>query len=632
MVYTAEPAPGRRTCTRIVADSGTVDHIGSLLADGAYALACDGDLHEGRRQFDAAYREAERLGDAEAMAVAAIGMGGLWVHEHRTVAGATLLDERLRRALSLVDPASPTGLRLRARIAGEDSYRAGDPGAILAVLDEARAVGDPVALAEALSLAHHCLLSPEHRTLRRTLAVDLVGLSFRTSRRSDLLMGLLWQTVDVFLDGDPHAGRRLTELRESLAQGDHLAIGYVVDAIEVMLTIRSGDLDRAEILAWACAERGRLAGDIDATGWYGAQLVAIRWYQGRLVEALPMLTELVDSPTLSATDNSGRAALAVAAALAGDRPAAASALATLSGRDLADLPRSSSWLATLGGVVEAAHLLGDVPLSNRAYELLSPYADRPMVGSLGIACFGSVHHALGVAALTAGDLDRAVEHLQAAVRQNLALAHWPAVGAARRRLAEAYTRRGGPPDAAAAEREIAAVAGAPGGTRTPARCVRTGRHWQVTLGHRSVQVGHRIGMLHLAVLIANPGQEVDAVELAAGLSALDAGTDQPVLDRVAIRGYQDRLAQLRQELDAGDRSERAARARDERDWLAAELAAATGLGGRSRAFPTSRERARIAVGKAIRRAVAHVADADAVIGGHLAQTVRTGTRCAYWPA
>ena len=30
MVYTAEPAPGRRTCTRIVADSGTVDHIGSL--------------------------------------------------------------------------------------------------------------------------------------------------------------------------------------------------------------------------------------------------------------------------------------------------------------------------------------------------------------------------------------------------------------------------------------------------------------------------------------------------------------------------------------------------------------------------------------------------------------------------
>src|SRR5947208_9801632 len=158
MVYTAEPAPGRRTCTRIVADSGTVDHIGSLLADGAYALACDGDLHEGRRQFDAAYREAERLGDAEAMAVAAIGMGGLWVHEHRTVAGATLLDERLRRALSLVDPRSPTGVRLRARLAGEQSYRTGDPAPILTVLDEAADddATDPVVRAEALSIAHHC--------------------------------------------------------------------------------------------------------------------------------------------------------------------------------------------------------------------------------------------------------------------------------------------------------------------------------------------------------------------------------------------------------------------------------------------------------------------------------------------
>src|SRR2546430_12870108 len=113
-----------------------------------------------------------------------------------------------------------------------------------------------------------------------------------------------------------------------------------------MLSIRAGRLDEAEALARTCAERGTAAGDVDATGWYGAQLVAIRWYQGRLVEVLPMLTELVDSPTLSATDNSGRAALAVAAALAGDRPAAASALATLSGRDLADLPRSSSWLAT----------------------------------------------------------------------------------------------------------------------------------------------------------------------------------------------------------------------------------------------------------------------------------------------
>ncbi len=43
------------------------------------------------------------------------------------------------------------------------------------------------------------------------------------------------------------------------------------------------------------------------------------------------------------------------------------------------------------------------------------------------------------------------------------------------------------------------------------------------------------------------------------------------------------------------------------------------------------ERARVAVGKAIRRALARITDADAVIGEHLRQTVHTGARCSYWP-
>ncbi len=641
---------GTAAVTSVRVNGTRVADVGSLLRDGDSALACDGDLSTGRRYFESAYRAAERIGDFAAMAEAALGMGGLWVHEHRTATHSTLLEERLYRALGTVDPGSALWLRLRARLAGEADYRAGEPYRILAVLDEARVLDDPVALTDALSIAHHCLLGPEHGTLRQALAAELIRESHRTGRRSDLLMGLLWQTVDMFLAADPHAGRRLRELRELLARENHLAVGFVVAAIEVMLTIRAGNLDRAEALAKECAERGTAAGDVDATGWYGSQLVAIRWYQGRIGEALPELTDLVHSPTLSAIDYSSLAALAVAAATTGDRPTAASALARISGRDLADLPHSSTWLVTLNGIVEAAHLLGDAPLSARAYELLRPHADLPMVGSLGIACFGSVHHALGVASLTLGEFDRAVAHFRAAIRRNLALAHWPAVVASRQRLAEAYTSRAGSGDAAEAERERAAAAqeasvvgiALPGAgtdatgtaaTGTAATCVREGGSWRVTLGHRRILVGHRIGMLHLAVLLANPGREIDAAELAAGLSVLDApvdGSSQPVLDRVAIEEYRGRLARLREEMDDPD-AERAARAGAERDWLTSELAAAAGLGGRTRAFSTNRERARIAVGKAIRRAVTHVTRADPVIGEHLARAVRTGNRCSYWP-
>jgi hypothetical protein len=261
-------------------------------------------------------------------------------------------------------------------------------------------------------------------------------------------------------------------------------------------------------------------------------------------------------------------------------------------------------------------------------------------------CFGSVHHALGVASLTTGDPGRAVAHLGTAVQQNLALAHWPAVITSRRQLAHALIRRGEPGDTAEADRELATaaqeartrgIAGQPDGAGSVpsglATCTRQGRRWRVTLGQRSALIDHRIGMLHLAVLIANPGQEIDAIDLVAGPAALDAaGAHQPVLDQVAVREYRDRLGRLRGEIDelqARHDTERAAAARAERDWLVGELTRAAGLGGRTREFADDRERARIAVSRAIRRAIDQIAKADPVIGEHLVGSVYTGRQCSY---
>jgi len=636
---------------------GLVDHqaeeLAIALAAGDRALNADGDLQASRQFFERAYRLAEQAGDVPAMALAVVGLAGLWVGERRTTTGAGQLEVRLRHVLSLLDAGSPAALRIRARLAGEADYFRGEHAAILAALDEARSASDPVPLAEALSLAHHCLLGPDHVTSRRELAVDLVKVSFRTERRSDLLMGLLWQAVDAYAEGDPHAGRFLGELRGQLAERDHLAAGFVVSAVDVMLAIRAGQLDEAESLVISCAKNGAAAGDVDHDWWSAAQLVTIRWYQDRLVELLPMLQERVHSPALSAIDNSAAAALAVAAALSGDQRTAASTLAALCGRDLGHLPRSSSWLVTMNGIVEAAYLLADAEVAARAYQLLSPHADLPMVGSLGVTCFGSAHQALGVASLTSQQPDRAVHHLRAATRHNLALGHWPALVASRRRLAQAYALRGSPGDADAAGRELdtataeATALGLPipdypgAGSASPlAQCHRAGRRWRLAVRNRAVVVEDSIGMVYLAVLIANPCQEIRAAELVAGLAALgsaagDGGTAQPVLDHEAMSEYRNRLkrldAELR-ELETDDEGERAARVRAERDWLVAQLASVTGLGGRPRSFSDEGERARVAVSKAIRRAIGRITAADAVIGEHLSQTVRTGMRCSYWPS
>ncbi|GAA4457552.1 hypothetical protein GCM10023170_054020 [Phytohabitans houttuyneae] len=626
----------------------------SLWECGHRALEYEGDLAGARRWFEAAYVEAERTGDVAVMARAAVGYGGLWVHEHRTAVAAGLFEARLAQAGALLDTADldpderrDLALRLRVRAAGEADYRAGRSATILALLDEARASPDPQARMEALSVAHHCLLGPDDEPTRRRLAGELVREAASTGRRGPMVMSLLWQCVDMLLAGDRHAGRRLAELRTLLAEGPHLAADFVVSAIDVMFAIRAGRLEEAEQAAQNSYELGAKAGDADAQAWLAAQLVTIRWYQGRLPELLPMLGVTATAPTLSAVDNSLLGAVAVASALAGDRRTAEAALASLRGPGLDRLPRSSSWLVTMYGIAEAAYLLDNRPAAARVHALLLPFAHLPMMASLGVACFGSVEHALGVAALAMGDLDRAIGHLREAVHRNLALVHWPAVRASRLRFAEALDRRGGPGDAAAAAAQRAAagqlapVVGRGGTAATPATCVRQGRRWRVELGTRAVTVDHMVGMLHLAVLTANPGTEIASLELVAGVEALgraaatEVRSTQEVIDDTAARSYRRRVAELTEAIDVAGRR-RDARAvaamEQERAWVLAQLGAGTGLAGRRRSFVNDEERARLAVGRAIRRAVARIDRADPLIGAHLRASVHSGIRCWYRPA
>jgi hypothetical protein len=168
-----------------------------------------------------------------------------------------------------------------------------------------------------------------------------------------------------------------------------------------------------------------------------------------------------------------------------------------------------------------------------------------------------------------------------------------------------------------------------------------GRHWMVEWGDHSVLIHHCVGMKYLATLLANPGREVAAIELASGPgvltpAAVDAQTSsrQHLLDEVARRQYRERLTGLDADLAEHERNNDVGRAqtvRNERDWLIQELTTAAGLSGRVRRFTGDEERARISVGKAIWRAVKRIADADPHLGEELRITVRTGLRCCYYP-
>jgi hypothetical protein len=400
-----------------------------------------------------------------------------------------------------------------------------------------------------------------------------------------------------------------------------------------MLMIRAGQLDRAEAAAHACFERGTALGDGAAAVRLTGQLSVIRWYQGQLAGLRPVLARVVEDRPY--------AALALSAATDGDRPAAEQALAALRRRVLTPGPRSVTWLAGMHGLVEAAYLLDDADTCADAYEELRPYADLPVMSGAAVLCLGSGRHAVGLAALGTGRLDEAVAHLRLAVQDNLALRHWPALIASRVRLAQALTRRGQPDDLTLARATLAAAAEEAGSLGLPlprhheppvaATCRRDGQQWLLRYRGRSLRLPPSVGLSHLAVLLANPGREIPAVELAAGLDALRKA---PALDPPTVQRHRERLERLTAEIDEYEgRGEpvRAAAAAAERETLLRELAEAAGLGDSARPVTTEQERARLAVGKAIRRTTRAIARADPQLGAHLDHTVKTGTHCSYRP-
>ena len=169
---------------------------------------------------------------------------------------------------------------------------------------------------------------------------------------------------------------------------------------------------------------------------------------------------------------------------------------------------------------------------------------------------------------------------------------------------------------------------------------RYGHSWEVALGTRKMVVKDGRGMGYLAILLANPGFEIAAVELAGQLGsaqarALDnAGSSDPLLDESAKRAYRRRLDELSADIEEYEDNHdliRAERARIERDWLIGQLTSAAGMRGADRSFATGAERARISVGKAIRRAIDRIGRSDAVVGEELARRVKTGHRCSYYP-
>jgi Adenylate and Guanylate cyclase catalytic domain len=178
---------------------------------------------------------------------------------------------------------------------------------------------------------------------------------------------------------------------------------------------------------------------------------------------------------------------------------------------------------------------------------------------------------------------------------------------------------------------------------------REGDFWSLTYEGVVVRLKDSKGLRDIARLIATPGREVAAVDLASGahrdagraasaIADLGLGVETDAgeaLDAEARTQYRTRIADLEEEISEAEGNndpERASRAREEHEFLLAELGAAVGLGGRPRRLLDPAERARKAVTERVHESITHIEKLHHGLGRHLRRSVRTGSFCVYDPA
>jgi len=81
---------------------------------------------------------------------------------------------------------------------------------------------------------------------------------------------------------------------------------------------------------------------------------------------------------------------------------------------LGKLARNAHFLPAAAVAVWGAHVFDDPRRAHAAYDVLLPYAGQMVTVADGLIVQGPVHHYLGIAALTTGELDAAQEHFEAA--------------------------------------------------------------------------------------------------------------------------------------------------------------------------------------------------------------------------
>jgi tetratricopeptide (TPR) repeat protein len=648
------------------------------------ALSRAGDTPAAKEAFAEAARIAASSGMPEVLARAAIGYGGrfLWERAGLHPGLVSLLEQALAAQPERDDEVR---VRLMARLAcalrDERDRRRSDELSRDA-LAMAKRLGDPATLAHALVGRFWAIWWPENPEQRLEIAEELARVATAAGDAEATFDAHMTRCFSFLELGDIARARdthgSLARLAGELRQPSQ---AWVVTEIQTMHNLLEGPFEGAEALI----ESGRRIGELSQAGTLAEatfQLYLLRREEGRAGEMEAAVRQAAhEYPWYPMF----RCALADLLSRTGRADEARRIVEDMTRDDIWALPRDNQWLLGMSILADAAALVPDPPHVETMYERLVPFAGKNAIGvAQGVT--GAVDRSLGLLASLLQRFDEAERHFQDAFRVNESMGARPWTARSQKEYAGMLAARDGPgdkkgaaslattalkaaerlgmPALATEARELLAGLGVdterpegmeqPEGVAVPPLAPeggifrREGEYWTVQLEGKGFRLKDSKGLRHLAVLLARPGEEVHVLELVAAeagsdpepravateIDAAGPGDAGPILDPEAKSAYRRRITELEAEVDEArswNDPEREARAREELDFVARELASALGLGGRDRRAASSAEKARVNVTKAIRSALARIARESPELGRHLEATIRTGVFCSYRP-
>jgi len=526
-----------------------------------------GETGSATRVFVEAAEAARRAGRRDLLSRAALGYHaelGLPDGSWRDDQHVALLEEALA---AWGENDHPLHAMLQARLAVALYFtRDGSRRADLCrrALAMARRLGDPRCLARVLLARHHALWGPDAR--QRLATVDELLPLLAHDERVLRATASNWRFADLLDLGRRDAIETQLAVCHRLAEetGQPHQRGWVRIFTANLATLE-GRFAEAEAMVIETAAQATWLGRA-AEPIFGIQFSVLRVLQGRSAEIVDVARAIAAQQTETPAVRAGVAVFLARAGRATEARAEFEPLADA----IDDLPRDMNYLTALAHLCEAAAVLGDAARAAPAYERLLPYEDLSVTIGGGCAYFGCVAHYLGMAAALMGRTDVARRHLEAAQATYAALAARPWQALAKRDLGTLLLHTPGAAATAegedllgAAEAEARALgmgelgSGARPASATDAVLVRFGGgevvlrreadSWRIEEGQRTVHLRDSRGLHYLLELLRRPGVELGAAELGAAYGDGEASDGAAARARSAVsKRIRDAIARIRQ--------------------------------------------------------------------------------------